>query len=102
MMELLRNIENYPINVKLSMQKTQNVSREALDFMQGCLQFEESKRLGWKQVYLHELFEGCFTSQLKKIEKNQVKIETCIKTPNQERSSVPSKHLGLNADPYAK
>jgi serine/threonine-protein kinase ULK/ATG1 len=51
-MELLSNISHAQIPFHLE----QSVTEQAKDFIKGCLQVDEKKRISWEDVYVHPLF----------------------------------------------
>lgn len=52
--ELLRNIKTKPLEFPA------NISKEVKDLIQGCLQYDEAKRLSWDEIYRHPAFKGYF------------------------------------------
>lgn len=64
-MELLSNINN----VKLSFKGEPKISEESQDFIHGCLQIDEKKRLSWSELYRHPLFKKRFEGVLEDEEK---------------------------------
>lgn len=40
------------------------ISDELKGFIRGCLKFEESKRFGWMEVFLHKIFKGKFKNSI--------------------------------------
>ncbi|CAD8197134.1 unnamed protein product [Paramecium octaurelia] len=60
--ELLKNIRNQPLQFK-----GPQISKEAQEFLTGCLQTEEKDRLSWDDIYRHPLFKGHFTDFIKNV-----------------------------------
>ncbi|CAD8096317.1 unnamed protein product [Paramecium primaurelia] len=85
-------------NIKFS----KKISPLSQQFILGCLQYEEQKRLGWEQVFTHPLFDNKFImkdidqkSQRSQHSTSQIKNETDISTMN-------AKLVAVNSPPQTK
>ncbi|CAD8190297.1 unnamed protein product [Paramecium pentaurelia] len=85
-------------NIKFS----KKISPLSQQFILGCLQYEEQKRLGWEQVFTHPLFDNKFImkdidqkSQRSQHSTSQIKNESDISTMN-------AKLVAVNSPPQTK
>ncbi|CAK56670.1 unnamed protein product (macronuclear) [Paramecium tetraurelia] len=85
-----------------SIKFSKKISPLSQQFILGCLQYEEQKRLGWEQVFTHPLFDNKFVmkeldqkSQRSQHSTSQIKNES-------DSSNINAKLVAVNSPPQTK
>ncbi|CAD8187944.1 unnamed protein product [Paramecium octaurelia] len=85
-----------------SIKFSKKISPLSQQFILGCLQYEEQKRLGWEQVFTHPLFDNKFVmkeldqkSQRSQHSTSQIKNES-------DQSNINAKLVAVNSPPQTK
>ncbi|CAD8187159.1 unnamed protein product [Paramecium octaurelia] len=82
-------------NIKFS----KKISPMSQQFILGCLQYEEQKRLGWEQVFTHPLFDNKFLMK----EQDQKSQHSISQITNESDSSMMNaKLVAVNSPPQIK
>ncbi|CAD8198865.1 unnamed protein product [Paramecium pentaurelia] len=85
-------------NIKFS----KKISLISQQFILGCLQYEEQKRLGWEQVFTHPLFDNKFLIK-EQDQKSQKSQHSTSQIKNESDSSnMNTKLVAVNSPPQTK
>ena len=68
-----------------------SISDELKGFIRGCLKFEENKRFGWIEVFLHKIFKGKFKHSIYQHESFTPKF--CL---SRLRQSIHLQNININ------
>ncbi|CAD8106806.1 unnamed protein product [Paramecium sonneborni] len=85
-------------NIKFS----KKISPMSQQFILGCLQYEESKRLGWEQVFTHPLFENKFLIKEQDSKSQKSQYSTSQIKNESDTSIINTKLVAVNSPPQTK